>query len=130
MFDVQEALQQQLIEETQQLVARGGPAALMTAGKFLLHYAPIESWRFEAAMASSPQSETYYPVAAVLAALAYPDLRTLQEDWNETLGQQGPLPLYLHATADGHYTALIAETVVLQHLIWLTEECDVAMQEN
>jgi hypothetical protein len=98
MDDVQQHLKQQLIERTQQLVARGGPAALTTAGRILLHYAPTEAWSYEPPRAA----ETFYPVAAVLVALAYPDLRTLQEDWNEALGQQGPLPLYLHPTVDGH----------------------------
>ena len=58
------------------------------------------------------------------AALAYASLHTLQDDWNEALGQPGPLPVYLHPTAEGHYTAMIAETVVLNQLRWLTDECN------
>ena len=56
------------------------------------------------------------------AALACSSLYTLQEDWNEALRQPGPLPVYLHPTAEGHYTAMIAETVVLNQLIRLTDE--------
>jgi|RhiMethySRZTD1v2_1073278.scaffolds.fasta_scaffold1300178_2 hypothetical protein len=124
--DIQEALKRKLIEHTQQLVARGGPAAFTTAGRVLPHYEPTEVWSYEAPHAG----ETYYPVAAALAALKYPDLRTLQEDWNEALGQQGPLPLYLHPTVDGHYSAMIGETVVLRWLIYLTDECNAAMMAD
>ena len=67
------------------------------------------------------QEETNYPLAAVLAALGDAELHALQEDWNEGLGKQGPLPLYLHLTADGHYTAMMAESVVLDHLVCLTD---------
>ena len=111
-------LVQKLVEQTRQLVERGGPAALRIDGWLLLHYEP------EARGCKLPRTgETYYPLAAVIAALAYPCLNTLQEDWNEALGQPGPLPVYLHPTAEGHYTAMIAETVVLNELIWLTDEC-------
>lgn len=127
MDDVQASLKQKLVEHTQQLVARGGPAALTIEGRFLLHYEPDESWRYETSRKRSQAWETYYPLAAVLTALPYPCLYTLQDDWNEALGQRGPLPLYLHPTAEGHYTALIAETVVLEHLIWLTDECAASM---
>lgn len=68
--------------------------------------------------------ETYYPLAAVLAAIGYESLHTLQEDWNEGLGKRGPLPIYLHYTADEHYTAMLAESVILDHLVWLTDLCD------
>lgn len=71
------------------------PAAVRSPGRLRLHYEPIEAWRYESPRAG----ETYYPVAAVLAALSYPDLRTLQDDWSEALSQPGPLPLYLHPTA-------------------------------
>jgi hypothetical protein len=122
MDDLHLHLKQHLTEQTQQLVARGGPAAVTTAGRVLLHYEPDESLVYAELMASPPKGETYYPLAAVIAALAYPDLHLLQEDWNEALGQPGPLPVYLHPTAEGHYTAMIAETVVLNQLIWLTDE--------
>jgi hypothetical protein len=118
----QAALQQQLIEQTQQLMARGGPAAVTTAGRIRLHYEPAESFLYGGYLESRTQGETYYPLAAVLAALSYPDLHILQEDWNEALGQRGPLPLYLCPTADGHYSAMIAESVVLQHLVSLTDD--------
>jgi hypothetical protein len=127
MDDIQEVLKRKLIEHTQQVVARGGPAALTTAGRAILHYEPTESWFYEDLMECCQQGETYYPVAAVLAALAYLDLRTLQQDWNEALGQRGPLPLYLHPTVDGHYAAMMAETVVLKQLILLTDMCNAVM---
>jgi len=119
MSNVKEVIKQKLVEHTQQLVERGGPAALPIVGWLRLHYEPDEAQGYK-----SPRTgETYYPLAAVIAALAYSSLHTLQEDWNKALGQPGPLPVYLHPTAEGHYTAMIAETVVLKHLIWLTEEC-------
>jgi len=111
-------------------VARGGPAALPIAGRCRLHYEPTEAWRYAWSIESPGNSETYYPLAAVLAALAYPDLHTLQQDWNEALGQRGALPLYLHPTAEGHYTARLAETIVLDHLIWLTDACDAVMMAD
>jgi hypothetical protein len=128
MDAIQEALRQKLVEETEALIADGGPAALSTTGRFILHYDPTESWLYEDILGSCPKAEVYYPLAAVLAALEYPDLYTLQEDWNETLGQQGPLPIYLHPTADGHYSAMMAEGVVLRQLLLLTDACDAAMR--
>jgi len=128
MSDIQEDLKQQLVEQAQQLEARGGPSALTTAARVVLHYEPVESWFYEGMMASRQQGETYYPLTAVLAALEYSDLHTLQEDWNEVLSQKGPLPLYLHPMANGDYSPMIAETVVLEYLIWLTEVCDAFMQ--
>ena len=120
MSNIKEVIKQKLVEQTQQLVERGGPAALRSAGRLLLHYEPVEAQCDESPRAG----ETYYPLAAVLAALAYPSLHVLQQDWNEALGQLGPLPVYLHPTAEGHYTAMIAETVVLNQLRWLTDECN------
>jgi len=124
--DIQEALKRKLIEHTHQLVARGGPAAFTIAGRVLLHYEPTASWCYEPPRAG----ETFYPVATVLAALKYPDLRTLQEDWNKVLGKRGPLPLYLHPTVDGHYTAMMAEMVVIRQLILLTDACNAAMMQG
>jgi hypothetical protein len=71
--------------------------------------------------------ETYYPLRAVLVALDYRDPATLQEAWDAVFGKQGPLPLYLCPTEDGHYAAMVAETVVLEQLIELTDEYDTAM---
>jgi hypothetical protein len=119
MSNVKEMIQQKLIEQTQQLVERGGPAVFRSAGRLLLHDEPVEVRCYESPRAG----ETYYPLAAVLAALAYSSPHTLQDDWNEALGQPGPLPVSLHPTAEGHYTAMIAETVVLNQLMWLTDEC-------
>ncbi len=130
MSDIQEDLKQQLLEQTERVVARGGPAAVRAAGRFILHYEPLEAWRYEAARVQPREYETYYPLAAVMAALGYSCLPTLQQDWNEALGQPGPLPLYLHPTAAGHYTAMLAETVVLDHLIWLTDACDAVMMAD
>ena len=123
MADIQHLLRQKLLEHTQALVAHGGPGALTTAKRFLLHSEPAEAWLYEEFLAERDQGETWYPVAAVLAALECPDLTTLQQDWNEVLDQRGPLPLYLHPTANGHYSAMMAETVVLRHLILLTDMC-------
>ena len=122
MSNVKEVIKQKLVEHTQQLVERGGPAALPIVGWLRLHYEPDEAQGYK-----SPRTgETYYPLAAVLAALGYgcdPYPHLLQEDWNQALGQPGRLPVYLHLTAEGHYTAMIAETVVLNELMWLTDEC-------
>jgi hypothetical protein len=59
MDDIQAVLKQKLVEQTQQLVARGGPSALTTAGRFLLHYEPDESFFYAELMESPPKSETY-----------------------------------------------------------------------
>jgi hypothetical protein len=100
------------------------------AGRIRLHYEPEESVLYGEYRASRPQQETYYPLSAVLAALSYSSLHTLQEDWNEALGQRGPLPLYLCPTGDGHYSAMIAESVVLTILIRLRDDCDAVMQAD
>jgi hypothetical protein len=126
MDEIQMALKQKLTMHTQQLAAAGGPGAVQYLGRMILHYEPTEAWRYEQPRAG----ETYYPLAAVLAVLPYPNLRTLQEDWNEALGQDGPLPLYLHPTPEGHYTAMIGETLLLEHLILLTDECNAFMQAD
>ena len=126
MDDIQRALKQKLVEHTQQLVARGGPAAVRTTGSLRLYYEPVEWWRYEPPRAG----ETFWPLAAVLTALEYSSLHTLQEDWNEALGHPGPLPMYLYPTAEGHYTAMIGETAVLTHLIVLTAASDAVMRAD
>ena len=125
MSDIKEALKQHLVEQTRQLEAQGGPGALTLTGRALLESA--ETWLYAATLQSPRERETYYPLRAVLLALGYLSPTDLQEDWYEALGQPGPLPLYLHLTADGHYSAMIAERVVLDHLIWLTDACDAGM---
>jgi hypothetical protein len=100
---LREELKAGLVEEAEDLVADGGPVAVTQHG------------------------ETYYPLRAVLVALDYRDPATLQEAWDAVFGKQGPLPLYLCPTEDGHYAAMVAETVVLEQLIELTDEYDTAM---
>jgi hypothetical protein len=123
MPNIQAILRQQLIDETARLVARGGPGAMTWAGQVLLPYEPMEDPWYE----PPGEGETFYPLAAVLAALPYRSLRTLQQDWNEALGRPGPLPVYLHETAEGHYTALVPESLVFSWLIYLTPMCDAVM---
>jgi hypothetical protein len=130
MDALQEALKQKLVEEAEVLVAHGGPAALTVTGRVGLYYEPDESWFYEDFLECGQQEETYYPLMAVLATLGYPDPSMLQDDWNEVLGKQGPLPLYLHRTADGHYSAMMTETVVLRHLILLTDGVDAVMMAD
>ena len=117
---LQEELKQRLREHTQALVVRGGPSLLV--GRYMLHYHTAKELAYGEGPSMLPHgNEPYYPLAAVLALFGdgY-DLNLLQEDWEEALGMEGPLPLYLHATGDGHYTAMIAETVELNHLMWLS----------
>jgi hypothetical protein len=129
MSDVKEVIKQKLVEQMQQLVARGGPDVLTVPGRYRLHYEPVESRIYQDSVVRLRKSETYYPLAAVIAALDI-DLYLLQQDWNEALNQRGPLPLYLHPIAAGHYSAYIAETIVLEHLIWLTDACNEGMEAD
>jgi hypothetical protein len=78
---------------------------------------------FEDVFACAGQMETYYPVAAVLAALRSPDLQPLQADWHAALGMRAVFPLSWSFT-QGHDTAFIPESVVLDWLIYLMPECD------
>jgi hypothetical protein len=114
------------MNETQRLVARGGPDAVRAAGRLSLHYEPEGAWWYTPPAAD----EVFFPVAAVLAALPSPSLQTLQDDWNEALWRDGPLPVYLHETVEGHYTAMMAESFILKHLIALIDTRDAAMQEG
>src|SRR6266478_520992 len=79
-----------------------------------------DGWVGQSVYPATP--ETYYPLSTVLAVLGHDSLMTLEEDWHCALGQTGPLPLYLHRTENGHYTALVPETVILDHLIWLSDD--------
>jgi hypothetical protein len=119
MADIQAILRQQLRDETARLVARGGPGAFTATERVRLHSEPTEQWWWEPAGAG----EAFYPAAAVVAALGYPDLPALAEDWNRLHAERGPLPLYLHATAEGHYTAMLPEGLVLGWLIYCTDMC-------
>jgi hypothetical protein len=116
---LQEELKQRLREHTQQLVARGGPSFLV--GRYSPLYQTSRDRIYGGPSLLPRGRETYYPLAAVLAALPYSSLDTLQEDWNEALGMEGPLPIYLHETDDGHYSAMMSESVVIKHLIALTD---------
>src|SRR5262245_57086029 len=113
------ALVQKLREHTQALVARGGPSLLV--GRYLLHDHTAKELAYGKGPSMLPHDkEPYYPLAAVLALFGdgY-GLNLLQKDWEEALRMEGPLPLYLHATGDGHYTAMLKERVVLDSLVWL-----------
>jgi hypothetical protein len=125
-----QALVQKLREHTQALVARGGPSLLV--GRYLLHYHTAKELADGEGRSMLPHdNEPYYPLAAVLALFGdgY-DLNLLQEDWEEALRMEGPLPLYLHATSDGHYTVMLKESVVLDYLVWLSDTPEaVAYQE-
>ena len=123
MPDILAILRQQLIDETARLVARGGPGAITTTERVRLHYEPAERWWWQPLGAG----ETFYPVAAVVAALGYPGLPALAEDWQRIHDDGGPLPIYLHPTAEGPYTAMVPEGVVLDKLIFFTEMCNEAM---
>ena len=123
MPDIQAILRHQVINETAHLVTRGGPGAFTATARVQLHYEPTEQWWWHPLGAS----ETFYPVAAVVAALGYPDLPALAEDWQRVHDDWGPLPLYLHATAEGHYTAMVPEVVVLDQLLYFTEMCNAEM---
>jgi hypothetical protein len=123
MVDIQAVLHQQLVEQTQELVARGGPDAVTGAGRAQLHWEPSGCGWYDPPAAG----ETLWPLAAVLAALSSSSLHLLQEDWNEALGHQGALPVYLHETAEGHYTAMVAESLVLAHLVYLSPLCTAEM---
>jgi hypothetical protein len=114
---LQEELKQRLREHTQELVARGGPAAITIKGRFRLHYQALDRrWCSDPPEVSFSEYETYYPLKAVLAALGDVDLYNLQDDWNEGLGQhRGPLPIHLRPTADGHYTAMMAQSIILHY---------------
>ena len=120
MPNIQAILRQQLINKTARLVARGGPGAITTTKRVQLHYEPAEPWWWRPLGAG----ETFYPVAAVVAALGYPDLLALAEDWQRIHDDGGPLPLYLHPTAEGHYTAMVPEGVVLDKLIFFPKMCN------
>jgi len=123
MPDIQAILRQQLVEETARLVARGGPGAITQAEAVPLHYEPTGWWLWKPPAAG----ETFYPLAAVLAALPCPDLRTLLADWTRSSDAEGPLPLYLHETVEGHYTAMLPESFILDWLIYMTDMCDAEM---
>jgi hypothetical protein len=123
MPNIQAIVRQQLIDETARLVARGGPGAFTATERVPLHYEPAEQWWWQPLGAG----ETFYPVAAVVAALGYPDLPALAEDWQRIHDDCGPLPIYLHPTAEGPYTAMVPEGVVLDKLIFFTEMCNAEM---
>src|SRR5262249_20567574 len=92
----EQALIQRLQECTQALVVRGGPSLLV--GRYIQHYHTIKELFYGEGPSMLPHgTEPYYPLAAVLALFGdgY-DLNLLQEDWEEALGMEGPLPLYLH----------------------------------
>src|SRR5262247_2090029 len=98
MDALQQTLRQRLIEETHALEAKGGPG-MLTAGHLCYQcYDPGPSIRFAAEFDDAPRMETYYPAWAVVSALDYSDLRTLQEDWHEALGQRVAFPIYFHLT--------------------------------
>jgi hypothetical protein len=120
-----QALLQRLRECTQELVARGGPAAITIKGRFRLHYQALDAWGYsDPQEVSFSECETYYPLKAVLAALGDIDLYVLQDDWNEWLGHLGPLPIHLRPTADGNYCAMMAESIVLHYLTGYVDLCE------
>ena len=107
---------QKLRECTQELVARGGPAAITIKGRFRLHYQALDGRGCsDPPEVSFSEYETYYPLKAVLAALGDVDLYVLQDDWNEGLGHLGPLPIHLRPTADGNYCAMMAQSIILHY---------------
>jgi hypothetical protein len=67
-------------------------------------------------------------LSAVIKALKYPDLDTLQQLWM-AFGHGGALPLSLHRTAGGHYCAMIAETFVLEHICSFREFEDACLNQ-
>jgi hypothetical protein len=125
--ELQAALKQKLVEWTEKLVAHGGPAAVTVKGRVCVHDEPGEPCCWDGLLGCCQGEETYYPLWAVLDAIGCLGIHTLQEAWNEVLGKEGTLPVYLHCTADGHYTAMMAETVVLRQLIELTDEYNAVM---
>jgi hypothetical protein len=126
MPDIQALVRQQLIDETARLVARGGPGAFTATERVPLHYEPAEQWWWQPLGAG----ETFSPVAAVVAAIGYPDLPALVEDGQRVHDDWGPLPLYLHETTQGHHMALVPEAVVLDQLISVTAMVDAVMLEE
>ena len=116
-----QALRQRLQACTQALVARGGPP--LRVGRYL----PLAQTGKDLIDGQGPSllphgPEPCYPLASVLTALGDDGgLHTLQEDWTEALGMEGPLPISLHATDDGHSTAMLAERVVVESLLWLSD---------
>ena len=118
----QALLRHRLRVEPADLAAAGGPGAVIAEKRPVLCYAPDSALWFEDAFACRGQSETYYPAAAVLAAVRYPDLRTLHAAWHAALGMGAVFPL-LWSWTEGHDTAFIPESVVLSWLIYLMPEC-------
>jgi hypothetical protein len=90
--------------QTQQLTMRGGPPCVHKV--------------------CGGEDVTWYPVAAVLAALESPSFETLQEDWGITFRHQDRSLLdqcYLFRTTDGHYSAMLSERVIVEQLMWLSD---------
>src|SRR5262245_6584004 len=121
MDELAQTLKQRLIEETAALEAAGGTGMITTTHLRYMCYDAGRGRIFADAFPDAPRAETYYPAAAVIAALGYSSLRTLFEDWHEALGQRVALPIYFDRMG-GHYTALIPESVILTRLIGLTDE--------
>jgi hypothetical protein len=122
-------LRQRLRTATAALEAIGGPSAFTAEKRPALWYRPDGALWFEDAFACMAQRETYYPAAAVVATLRYPDLQTLQADWYAVLRPGAVFPIYW-AFLQGHDTAFIPESVVLDWLIYLMPECDAYLRAD
>jgi hypothetical protein len=104
--EAKQALMATVQAQTQQLTLRGGPPCVDTF--------------YEG------EGTTWYPAAAVLAALDYPSWETLLEAWGDSFwfGRRR-LSLvaqccYFHRTTDGHYTVLLSEQSIVEYLVLLS----------
>jgi hypothetical protein len=101
--DAKQALMATVQAHTQQRTMRGGPTCIHKI--------------------CEGEEATWYPVAAVLAALDYPSWETLQEDWGRRFWSQRrslPAQCYLQRTTDGHYTVLLSEQIIVEYLALLS----------
>ena len=114
------ALIAHLTTHTQQLAAHGGPPTVAYHAGTFDAMPGVDPIALAASPARGPCYEVYYPLGAVLQTLELP-LALIREDWHTALHEPAPLPLVPYETREGHCFALVAQAIVLDQLMWLSD---------